>query len=158
MRVRVRMYGERLLGGQNFPYRSDPRVPARIRCGGGRGRHEGSAFDRYSLAAREVSNCREFLAGLPDGELHAEAARNYGYDFERVLRGFRRSGTVLKDPRPALAPLQKTLSDQSFHQSQLSLGIQTVGQVLDGKLVGLRGKLQRRPHVEWQPELATAEP
>ena len=44
-------------------------------------------------------------------------------------------------------------SDQSRHQGQLPLGIQTVGQVLDGELVGRRGELQGRPHPDGQPEL-----
>ena len=34
---------------------------------------------------------------LPNGALHVGAASNDGYDVERVLRSFRRSGPVWKD-------------------------------------------------------------
>ena len=54
--------------------------------------------------------------------------------------------------------LENPLFDESLHQGKLPLSVQTVGQVLDAKLISRGGKLQRRPHAGRQPEFPATEP
>ena len=102
--------------------------------------------DRVRRPVVELRRLRRRMPGDPLGVLERPAAPP--------------SGGTTPDLSPRLrgAPLENPLSDQSRHQGQFPLGIQTVGQVLDDELVSRRREPQRRPHAGRQPEFPAAEP